>query len=51
MYVARVDHSCATLPIGGRPYVMAIGGSNHDGTATGADMFDAKLKVRAELES
>ena len=45
---ARVDHSCATLPIGGgggRPHAMVIGGSNHDGTAPGADLFDAELKV------
>ena len=43
-----MDHSCATLPIGGgggRPYAMVIGGSNHDGTAPGADLFDAELKV------
>ena len=44
-----MDHSCATMPIGGGgggwPYAMVIGGSNHDGTAPGADIFDAELKV------
>ena len=48
----RVDHSCATLPIDDRdpPYAMVIGGSNHDGSNTGAERFDAELKVRVSLK-